>query len=226
LPLFRSDQQHTLLCMLFVLSREGESFTQTQLAERTGISLSTVSREIRRLETSEIVIVKAIGKARLVQANWISPMAHPLRMMLTQTCGPLCELQALYTIAGVAGVMLFGSWAQRYNGTPGPYPNDVDVLVIGDNLTQVDEYAVQLGCSRAARTLQSMTGGPQLDINPSFTTGAAWNTAQPGTFLHNVIHGPLVKVYRPVANPVNAPVPISQLPPAVGDTVLASEAVA
>jgi predicted nucleotidyltransferase len=34
-------------------------------------------------------------------------------------------------IAGIDHLYLFGSWAARYLGEPGPAPNDIDVLVIG-----------------------------------------------------------------------------------------------
>ena len=205
-PLFRSDQQHTLLCFLFVLMPDGH-MTMTQLAAATGISASTVSREVARLETAGIVIVETIGRAKLVTPNWASPMAQPLRMMLTQTCGPLCELGALYSIPGVRSVFLFGSWAERYLGTSGPYPNDVDVLVIGTDV--VEPFSVQTVCSRAARDLQRYAGGPPLDINPVIITIEQWNHV-PGenTFLERVKAGALVDVPRPVTYVTNEAVPV------------------
>ena len=205
-PLFRSNQQHTLLCFLFVLTPDGH-MTMTQLAAATGISASTVSREVARLETAGIVIVETIGRAKLVRPNWTSPMAQPLRMMLTQTCGPLCELGALYSIPGVWSVFLFGSWAERYQGTPGPYPNDVDVLVIGTDI--VDVFSVQTVCSRASRDLQKYTGGPPLDINPVIITIEQWNHV-PGenAFLERVKAGALVDVPRRVTYVTTEAVPV------------------
>ena len=206
MPLFRSDQQHTLLCFLFVLMPAGH-MTMTQLATATGISASTVSREVARLETAGIVIVETIGRAKLVTPNWASPMAQPLRMMLTQTCGPLSELGPLYRVPGVSSVFLFGSWAERYQGTPGPYPNDVDVLVIGTDI--VDVLAVQTVCSRASRELQKMTGGPSLDINPVIITIEQWMHApSENTFLDRVKAGGLVEVPRPATYATAEPVPV------------------
>lgn len=141
-PLFRSDQQLTLLCFLFVLMPGGH-MTMTQLAAATDTSASTVSREVARLETAGIVVVETIGRAKLVGANWASPIARPLHMMLSQMCGPLRELVALYGVPGVVSLFVFGSWAERYVGIPGPYPNDVDVLIIGDN---VDQLSIQMAC--------------------------------------------------------------------------------
>lgn len=194
-PLFRSEQQHTLLCFLFVLMPDSH-MTMTQLAATTGISPSTVSREVARLETAEIVVVETIGRAKLVRPNWDSPMAQPLRMMLTQTCGPLRELGALYEIAGVRSVWIFGSWAERYQGTPGPYPNDVDVLLVGT--ANVDVLAVQTVCSRATRELQKLTAGPPLDINPVVITIDEWAEGPtPNAFLERVKGGALVAVPKP-----------------------------
>jgi hypothetical protein len=34
-------------------------------------------------------------------------------------------------IPGAERIIIFGSWAARYTGHPGPPPNDIDVLVIG-----------------------------------------------------------------------------------------------
>jgi Winged helix-turn-helix DNA-binding len=191
-PLFRSDQQHALLCFLFVLMPDGH-MTMTQLADATGISASTVSREVGRLETAGIVIVETIGRAKLVTPNWASPISQPLRMMLTQTCGPLHELAALYDVPGVSSAFVFGSWAERYVGMPGPYPNDLDVLVVSTD--DVDVLSIQTICSRISRDLKKYTGGPPLDINPVVVPFDDWITdPSPTAFLDRVKSGALVDV--------------------------------
>jgi DNA-binding Lrp family transcriptional regulator len=189
--LFRSDQQHTLLCFLFVLTQA--PMTLTELARATGISVSTVAREVSRLELSGIVSVETIGRAKRATPNWASPLARPLQMLLTQTCGPLCELSALYTVPGVRAVWLFGSWAQRYQGTPGPYPNDVDVAVIGD---RVDLLAVHNVCAQVTRTLANLAGGPTLDINPLIFPTSEWDHPEPDSLADRLRTNQLVHVYR------------------------------
>jgi DNA-binding transcriptional ArsR family regulator len=203
LPLFRSDQQHALLCFLFVLMPEGH-MTMTQLAAATGISASTVGREIGRLETSGIVTVELIGKAKLVRPNWNSPMAQPLRMMLTQTCGPLRELGELRSVDGVVDAWIFGSWAERYQGTPGAYPNDIDVVLVGD---RIDFLEVQMVCSRAARNLQAISGAPMLDVNPIIVSRADWERTDPDAFTSRVRGSALIEIPRPVAYPVTTAEP-------------------
>jgi hypothetical protein len=34
-------------------------------------------------------------------------------------------------VEGVEAVVIYGSWAARYHGEPGPPPNDVDILILG-----------------------------------------------------------------------------------------------
>ena len=193
--LFRSDQQHTLLCFLFVLAQA--PMTLTELARATGISVSTVAREISRLELSGIVSVEMIGRAKRATPNWASPLARPLQMLLTQTCGPLSELRSLYSVAGVRDVWLFGSWAQRYQGTPGPYPNDVDVAVVGDG---VDLLAVHSVCAHVTRTLANLAGGPALEINPVIFPTNTWDHPEPDSLAERLLSAnQLVSIYRPVA---------------------------
>ena len=201
--LFRSDQQHTLMCYLFVLARA--PMTLTELAAATGISLSTVSREVARLETSGIVSIETIGRAKRARPNWTSPLTRPLQMLLTQTCGPLCELRVLHTVPGVTGVWLFGSWAERYQGTPGPYPNDVDVAVIG---TGVDLLAVHRACAQATRTIQQLTGGAPLDINPVVIPFDQWQEPEPDTLAAHLRGEPgkLVEVMAPVVFVATEPI--------------------
>jgi Winged helix-turn-helix DNA-binding len=201
--LFRSDQQHTLLCFLFVLAQG--PLTLTELAKATGISVSTVAREVARLEVSEIVVVETIGRAKRATPNWASPLARPLQMLLTQTCGPLCELASIYEEPNVREVVLFGSWAERYQGTAGPYPNDVDVAVIGDG---VDLLAVHHVCAQVARTLQRLSRGPTLEINPVIFSTSDWDHPEPDSLADRLkTTGQLVTVYRPVVRVAAEPLP-------------------
>jgi predicted nucleotidyltransferase len=50
--------------------------------------------------------------------------------------------EALCAVEGIEKVFVYGSWAARYHGEPGPVPNDVDVLVVGDaDRDDLDEAA-------------------------------------------------------------------------------------
>ena len=70
--------------------------------------------------------------------------------MLRKAIGPVPVLQrALHAIVGIEVAYVFGSWARRYLGTPGPEPQDVDVLVVGD----VDVDRVTRACRRTEQEL-------------------------------------------------------------------------
>jgi hypothetical protein len=60
-------------------------------------------------------------------------------------------------------VLIYGSWAARYEGAAGPAPGDVDVLVVG----APDRAAVYAAAERAEARL----GVP---VNPVIRTAARW----------------------------------------------------
>jgi len=66
-------------------------------------------------------------------------------------------------MTGAEQVLIYGSWADRYHGTPGAPPNDVDVLVVG-SLDRADVYD-------AADRAQGRLGIP---VNPVIRTPDQW----------------------------------------------------
>ena len=53
--------------------------------------------------------------------------------LLAKTVGlPALLAGALATVDGVREAYIFGSWAARFEGEPGPPPRDVDVVVVGE----------------------------------------------------------------------------------------------
>jgi hypothetical protein len=68
----------------------------------------------------------------LVRANEASPYFAPLAQLVLMSFGPpLVVGEEFAGLSGVEQVFIFGSWAARYFGEPGPAPNDVDVLLVG-----------------------------------------------------------------------------------------------
>ena len=70
---------------------------------------------------------------------------------------------------GIAGlgaikIALFGSWAARYRGEPGPPPNDLDVLLVGE-IDRENAY-------EAARRAESRLGFP---VNPTLFSVDRWD---------------------------------------------------
>ena len=48
-------------------------------------------------------------------------------------------------------IFIFGSWAARYRGEPGPPPNDIDVAVVSDSLTRFDLAETRLDLESDSR---------------------------------------------------------------------------
>jgi predicted nucleotidyltransferase len=54
------------------------------------------------------------------------------RDLVTVVLGPAEVLsQELYGLKEISGAAVFGSWAARLAGEPGPSPADIDLLVVG-----------------------------------------------------------------------------------------------
>lgn len=130
-PLLRTDLQGDLLASLFL--HPGQEYTLTDLAGMLDAGLSTVHTEVERLAEAELIRERRIGRARLVRANQDHPLTPSLTELLTLTYGPPAVLPAILNgLKGLERAYLYGSWAARRLGEPGPFPEDVDVLVIGE----------------------------------------------------------------------------------------------
>ncbi|CAN5672265.1 ArsR family transcriptional regulator [soil metagenome] len=116
-----------------VLGDPDSDWSMTQLAEELSASPSTIGREVERAAQAGLVEVREVGRTKLVAANINSEYFEPLSQLLLIGFGPKQRItDALAVIKGVEEAYLVGSWAERYRGVPGPPPNDIDVLVIGD----------------------------------------------------------------------------------------------
>jgi len=183
LPLLRSRAQGDLLALLF-LHPERE-YSLTEAAALTGVSVKTIHTEASRLVAAGFVSDSRRGNLRLLRAATGTPVSRPLTDLLAVTYGPLPVLTDL--LAGVEGVsvaFIYGSWAARYQGEPGPVPHDIDVLVVGttdrDNLDEIAAAAQE----RLQRPVSIRRVSP-----------AAWEAPKPDDpFLASVRQRPLVEI--------------------------------
>lgn len=159
LPLLRSRLQADLLTLI-LLSPERE-WTLTELASRTGASLSSVQREMTRAELAGVVSTRRLGNVRLVTTA-ASPLTAPLTELMVRSFGPRQVVaEEISGVAGVAEAYLFGSWAARYAGEAGRSPVDIDVLVIGHpDRDDLDDAAQRAG-SRLAREVNVTIRSPE-----------------------------------------------------------------
>lgn len=73
-----------------------------------------------------------MGRTRLLHANPDNRAAGPLTQLIIVTFGPQVVIADEFAdLPGAECVLVYGSWAARYHGRPGPLPHDVDVLFIG-----------------------------------------------------------------------------------------------
>jgi DNA-binding transcriptional ArsR family regulator len=181
LPLFRSENQLTLMGELYV--HAGQPRSLAELSSRTGISKAVVSREINRLEEAGLVRSERRGRLRLVDASTDLPYFRELQSILLKTVGPAAKLRAhLDGLPGIDAAYIFGSWAARYQGEPGRPPADIDLLVVGDP----DLDQLYRACREAAKELG-------LSVNPVVRTAQEWEAASDG-FLAELRARPLVRV--------------------------------
>jgi predicted nucleotidyltransferase len=130
LPIFRSALQGEVLAHL--LGRPERGFTVAELARLCAADASTVSRELSRLVGAGLLAESRVGRTRVVQANQASPYFPELSVLVTKAFGPArAAATALSRLPGVTRVVVFGSWAARAAGQPGPPPRDLDVLLVG-----------------------------------------------------------------------------------------------
>jgi hypothetical protein len=113
-----------------------------------------------------------------------SLLTRPLTDLLAVTYGPLPVLtRSLAGLEGVDRAFIYGSWAARYSGEPGPVPADVDVVVIGDaDPDELDERA------RAAETVL------RRQVNVRRVRPATWDK-QEDPFVMTVRARPLIELH-------------------------------
>ena len=183
-PLFRTEAQFRLLGELF--TNPELEVTVGELGHRVELPQATVSREVARLADAGLLRVRREGNRTLVTAKMDASIAPDLRSLLGKLYGPPAVIRAaLGSMHGVTKAVIFGSWAARWKGTPGPPPRDVDLLVIGD----VDYGQVWSMAAEVSRRLG-------IDVNPTIRARNEWENDTSG-FAQEVKTGPLVDVTPP-----------------------------
>ena len=132
-PFVRSDAVGAILAE--ALGHPDREVSLAELGRRTDASGPVVHREVGRLVDSEVLRDRHEGRNRLVSANAEHPLFALMRDLIDATYGPIPVLRELFeSIGGVEQLLIYRSWAARRAGESGAFPNDVDVLVVGDIL--------------------------------------------------------------------------------------------
>ncbi len=184
LPVFRSRLVGDLLAL--ILLDPERRWTAEELADRASGAYPTVTRELRRLGDAGIVLSDAVGRSRLWRANDRNPHFRPLSQLLAASFGPPQILaEEFRNVSGVDDLLIYGSWAARASGEPGPTPRDVDLLVLGSP-SRSDVYD-------AARRAEQRLGR---EVNPTIRPTEQWCDADDG-FAQQVKSSPMFAVDGP-----------------------------
>jgi predicted nucleotidyltransferase len=181
--LLRSRFTGALLALLYL--HPDRDYSLTEAGKAIGASIKVMSTEADRLVTAGLVREARRGQARLIRAETDGPVSRPLTDLLAVTYGPQPVLADLLSgLAGVEQAYIYGSWAARYLGEPGPVPHDVDVLVVG-TANEDDLYDL-------ARQAESHLAR---EVNISAVSSQYWETADPAdSFMRHVKERPLVRL--------------------------------
>lgn len=157
LPLLRSRVQGDLLALLYLHPEKEYSISES--AEAIGATVKAVHHEVKRLIAADFIRDRRQGNLRLIRAAADTVVARPLTDLLAVTYGPLPVLNdILADVVGIEEAYLYGSWAARYHGEPGPIPADIDVIVVGSaSLDDLDD-AASAAEQRLGRTVNIRRG--------------------------------------------------------------------
>ena len=157
MPIFRS--QHQMLILGALTQSPQRECTQSELATSLGIAAATISDEVHRLCDAGIATARSVGRSRLIRFNTEHPAAQPLAQIVALTVGVPAVIESEFgEVDGVAVLAVFGSWAARYHGHPGPPPADVDVVVVVE-----DPESARPEIYKAADRAQARVG---IAVNP------------------------------------------------------------
>lgn len=166
-PVFRSGLQSKVLARLLL---GGVEESVADLAGAIGEDPGNTAREVVRLERAGILTSRRVGRTKLVNANVRAPFHRALVELVTIVLGPANVLaEELAGIGGILGAEIYGSWAARYHGEPGPSPSDVDLLIVGNPDRDDLHDATQAAARRLNRS-----------VNPVVLSRERWEGSDDG----------------------------------------------
>jgi predicted nucleotidyltransferase len=155
-----SNVQQRVLALIF--GHPERSFYTSEIVRNVHSGTGGVERELTRLEQSGLVSSHRIGNQKHYQANRESPIFEELRGIILKTVGlaqPLRQSLLPY-IDKIKAAFVYGSVAKGTDNAQ----SDIDLMVIGDDLSYSDLYA---GLQKAEHVLRR-------PVNPTFLPFDDW----------------------------------------------------
>lgn len=183
-PFLRSDAQGAVLAE--ALLDPTTELTISEIARRAGVLPAVAHREVSRLVEADVLRDRREGNNRLVRANTEHPLWPLMSQIVVETYGPVPLLRNLLAVlSGIREAYIYGSWAGRRAGQPGPPPRDIDVLVVG-NPSRTDLLDVADAAQQQLHT----------EVNIRTITPEEW-AAKDQPFLMTVASRPLITLVGP-----------------------------
>jgi DNA-binding transcriptional ArsR family regulator len=179
LPIWRSDIQPIILHRLSL----GVDTTAAEIAASADLNPIVVARHVRPLVDAGIITSKQVGRAKVLRLNHEHPATIHLVALANLSVGLLSELAELHRIRGVRRVVVFGSWARRHNGEPGPSPRDIDVFIETDE--DAEPWPIREACLAIA-------GRNHVAIDPTILS-----MAESAGFVDAYLTGPTITIDPP-----------------------------
>jgi predicted nucleotidyltransferase len=173
-----SKVQQRVMALLF---RQPErSFYTSEILRHVDCGVGAVERELTRLQNCGLVTVERVGNQKHYRVNKAAPVFEDLRALLEKTVNltePLKKSFERYA-KGINSAFVFGSVAKGSDTAD----SDVDILVIGDDLTYSDLYSA---AQEAELTLKR-------PVHPLFMSRQDWqrHATDEGSVLNKISQSP------------------------------------
>jgi predicted nucleotidyltransferase len=131
-----SNVQQRVLALIF--GHPERSFYTSEIVRNVRSGTGAVERELSRLRRSGLVSVERIGNQKHYRANRESPIFEELHSIVLKTVGltePIRQCLAL-SANKIKAAFVYGSVAKGADTAR----SDIDLMVIGDDLTYTDLY--------------------------------------------------------------------------------------
>lgn len=177
-----SKVQARVLGLLF--GNPDRSFYANELFRLAGSGTGAGVRELAKLSAVGLITVNKIGNQKHYQANREAPIFEELRGIVLKTFGMVDVLrQGLLPMAdNISVAFIYGSIAKGSDTAK----SDIDVMVIGDNITYPDVYAALMPAEEQLARKVSPVIYNKEDVTRKLQEGNAFLTrimAQPKIFL-------------------------------------------
>jgi predicted nucleotidyltransferase len=131
-----SKVQQRVLALIF--GNPERSFYTREIVKNVDSGIGAVERELTKLEQSGLVSTHRIGNQKHYQANRGSPIFEELHGLVLKTVGLVEPLRKFLTphAKQIRTAFVYGSVAKGRDTAR----SDIDLMVIGDNLTYSDLY--------------------------------------------------------------------------------------